>query len=1043
MGKPEKKTPSAAEKMKDPKSSGKKLVQARLPFKILPSSPFEGTKPEQHPSTLTVSSPTRKRKLSYSEHEEAEVKENKVDEPCEIVLLDDSDFEEPKTPGGSSSSCKLKIKLPSSKKKRKSKSFLETKKTTDSDVELVPSEENPQKKAKIEEDETPAVDEKLPVEEKDSKEIPETKTPKQKGKPSSLKKAKADASEDKKSSETPKTRKRGKSSTPPESEDSKKEEEEKSIEENSSKKQEDTKKEDLKKKNATPKTKKRGKSTPPKSEEKTKPEEKEDNVNSESESKPKKDEDESESKTEETITEKVQEEEENSKVQESEECLKEKDDETEVMEIDDDEVVEVKDDEKEQSKDEPSKDSKTPAGKRLRSSLDNSSKATPTNRRSITKDSAKPSTPNSLKKSEQRKQQMKEEREKKIQEEKLQRQKEKEEKEAQKKKEREEKELERKREKEEKEEQRKKEREEKELEKKREREEKEEQKKKEKEEKDQIKQKEKEKKIAEQEAKNEEKRKKEEEDRKKKEEIENKKKKAAEAFTKFFVKPRSENEKAPTVEEPEKEGLEAPTLAFKPFQVRADMNLAPIVRRHLESPDKTNLESVIENESEKIAKNQLYLELIRSGNHVAHKELRHIRDEEEDDCTIIEDELEGAGEKIEEAKKKWYRSKYFRFIENRRPPFYGTWRKSSKLIGPRTPFGKDTTFFDYEIDSDDEWEEEEPGESLHGSDDEKDKEESEDDDYDIDNKWLVPHGHLSDEELGDEDMEDTSREAQKAKLKVLQQEFDQKMKKKTEKLKPRLIGVIWADENGNKPESCPDVIWESLSKRAMIFSEIPPFEEPKEEVDESEEASVSSTPPPQRLEFNDELIKDLIRLVYHNNNSKMFIINEFIAFSSKKYEIEDAEKLGLKKASVREKIDELAEWSSIELEEVGVNKSKKKKFLCWVIKTEHLEMYSLTDIPEKNSWEYILEPKKKISTPAPKVSTPAPKEPESTSTKTAPASGKKRVNILMSVPRGQSIPQQSKNALISNFLQKNKTESSAGGETIEDDQEDDVILLDD
>uniref|UniRef100_T1H0N1 Chromatin assembly factor 1 subunit A dimerization domain-containing protein n=1 Tax=Megaselia scalaris TaxID=36166 RepID=T1H0N1_MEGSC len=205
-------------------------------------------------------------------------------------------------------------------------------------------------------------------------------------------------------------------------------------------------------------------------------------------------------------------------------------------------------------------------------------------------------------------------------------------------------------------------------------------------------------------------------------------------------------------------------------------------------------------------------------------------------------------------------------------------------IGPTKPFEKDPNFFDYEIDSDDEWEEEEPGESLHGSDDEKDKE-SEDDDYDIDNKWLVPHGHLSDEELGDEEMEDTSREAQKAKLKVMQQEFDQKMKKKTEKLKPRLIGVIWADENGNKPESCPDVIWESLSKRAMIFSEIPPLEEPKEEVDESEEASISSTPPPQRLEFNDELIKDLTRLVYHNNNSKQFLINEFIAFSCKKYEI--------------------------------------------------------------------------------------------------------------------------------------------------------------
>lgn len=38
--------------------------------------------------------------------------------------------------------------------------------------------------------------------------------------------------------------------------------------------------------------------------------------------------------------------------------------------------------------------------------------------------------------------------------------------------------------------------------------------------------------------------------------------------------------------------------------------------------------------------------------------------------------------------------------------------------------------FDYEVDSDEEWEEEEPGESLHGSDDEKDKD-NVDDDYEV------------------------------------------------------------------------------------------------------------------------------------------------------------------------------------------------------------------------------------------------------------------------------------------------------------------------
>lgn len=50
--------------------------------------------------------------------------------------------------------------------------------------------------------------------------------------------------------------------------------------------------------------------------------------------------------------------------------------------------------------------------------------------------------------------------------------------------------------------------------------------------------------------------------------------------------------------------------------------------------------------------------------------------------------------------------------------------------------------FDYEVDSDDEWEEEDPGESIHGTDDEVEPE----DDYEVDNDVFVPHGYLSDEE---------------------------------------------------------------------------------------------------------------------------------------------------------------------------------------------------------------------------------------------------------------------------------------------------------
>ena len=56
--------------------------------------------------------------------------------------------------------------------------------------------------------------------------------------------------------------------------------------------------------------------------------------------------------------------------------------------------------------------------------------------------------------------------------------------------------------------------------------------------------------------------------------------------------------------------------------------------------------------------------------------------------------------------------KYLKFFEDCRPPYCGTWCKTSKLITGKHPFQKDTSFLDYDYDSEAEWEEEEPGEDL-------------------------------------------------------------------------------------------------------------------------------------------------------------------------------------------------------------------------------------------------------------------------------------------------------------------------------------------
>jgi chromatin assembly factor 1 subunit A len=46
-----------------------------------------------------------------------------------------------------------------------------------------------------------------------------------------------------------------------------------------------------------------------------------------------------------------------------------------------------------------------------------------------------------------------------------------------------------------------------------------------------------------------------------------------------------------------------------------------------------------------------------------------------------------------------------------------------------------------------------------------------------------------------------SEEAQKEKLKLLGEEFEKEIKKKTERIKPRLVGCIWIPNNVTNPEN--------------------------------------------------------------------------------------------------------------------------------------------------------------------------------------------------------------------------------------------------
>lgn len=92
--------------------------------------------------------------------------------------------------------------------------------------------------------------------------------------------------------------------------------------------------------------------------------------------------------------------------------------------------------------------------------------------------------------------------------------------------------------------------------------------------------------------------------------------------------------------------------------------------------------------------------------------------------------------------------------------------------------------------------------------------------------------------MDDDDVLSLSPETQKARLKHLEDEFESEMKKPTEKLKPRLYGILWETQHGGKPEKCVDALWNYFGKLSMIMNDPTPFMHPSIEPEEAEKKKV-------------------------------------------------------------------------------------------------------------------------------------------------------------------------------------------------------------
>ncbi|KAG9471673.1 hypothetical protein GDO78_013791 [Eleutherodactylus coqui] len=289
------------------------------------------------------------------------------------------------------------------------------------------------------------------------------------------------------------------------------------------------------------------------------------------------------------------------------------------------------------------------------------------------------------------------------------------------------------------------------------------------------------------EAKQEEKRKKEEEKRIK---IEEKRVKAEKAeITRFLQK--SKTSQIPKT-------FAQPCGKFAPFEIKKNMTVAPLCRVEFEQESLEQLDKLLEEQdSESSFLSEIKVRKPRRMGRTMMPQLPSVPSNETEDVQVLEDTALPDNVIIEEpnmpeSRKPLGKLKLLQFCENYRPAYWGTWNRSSTVINPRKPWAQDSKLLDYEVDSDEEWEEEEPGESLSHSEGDEDDDDTKEDDED-DDGFFVPHGYLSEDEGGISDEECKNPENQKVQQRLKAKEWDelQSKGKKINVLKPLVVGCVW------------------------------------------------------------------------------------------------------------------------------------------------------------------------------------------------------------------------------------------------------------
>lgn len=447
------------------------------------------------------------------------------------------------------------------------------------------------------------------------------------------------------------------------------------------------------------------------------------------------------------------------------------------------------------------------------------------------------------------------------------------------------------------------------------------------------------------EAKLEEKRKKEEEKRLREEEKRIKAEKAE--ITRFFQKPKTPQ--APKT-------LAGSCGKFAPFEIKEHMVLAPRCRAALDQDLCDQLDQLLQQQNVASSflsdlKSRLPL---RSG---PTQVCGHGTDIMNRDVVIMESsKVDGVPER-----KKFGRMKLLQFSENHRPAYWGTWNKKTAVIRPRNPWAQDRNLLDYEVDSDDEWEEEEPGESLSHSEGDEDDDVGEDEDED--DGFFVPHGYLSEDEGVTEECADPENHKVRQKLKA--KEWDELLAKgkRFRVLQPVQVGCVWAAEAAN----CPGSDLKLLQQFTACLLDVASPDEPE--------------PKASRREKRDQhILAQLLPLLHGNVNGSKVIIREFQEQCRRGLLGHPSPAPHLQMPGLE---DAVAVPSKARLKRlISENSAYEKRpdfRMCWYVHPQVLRSFGQECLPVPCQWTYVTavpsaprEESGNVSTEGPGQSTPMP-----------------------------------------------------------------------